>query len=111
MVIPEGLMERSSPHSFSLGVCKLTMMMECGFMISHSQRIAFRGALQECETRHARRVTLAARLLLLSRAVQKTARPKLPNADTSGSRTATIVRGADHESVRSSGQNLRPRRL
>src|SRR6266404_7878178 len=58
MVITAGLMERSSPHSFSFGVCKLTMMMECGFMISHSQGIAFRGAVQECETKHARRVTL-----------------------------------------------------
>jgi hypothetical protein len=85
MVIPAGLMERSSPHSFSLGVCKLTMMMECGFMILHSQRIAFRGGFQESETKHARKVTLTARLLL-SRAVPKTARRKLPNdADTSGS--------------------------
>ena len=29
-VTPEGLMSKSSPQTFSLGVCKLTTTMECG---------------------------------------------------------------------------------
>src|ERR1700688_4069871 len=29
-VTPEGLMSKSSPHTFSLGECKLTTTMECG---------------------------------------------------------------------------------
>src|SRR5882724_3101367 len=34
MVMPDGLMDSSCPHSFSLGVCRLTMMIECGSTIS-----------------------------------------------------------------------------
>jgi len=29
-VTPEGLIEESDPHTFSLGVCRLTMMIEFG---------------------------------------------------------------------------------
>src|SRR6266436_952287 len=39
-VIPEGLMLSSSPHTFSLGVCRLTMTIECGSMSPANKSIA-----------------------------------------------------------------------
>src|SRR5438309_3784233 len=39
-VIPEGLMASSSPHTFSLGVCRLTTTMECGSIAVLTKSIA-----------------------------------------------------------------------
>src|SRR6266705_881112 len=40
MVTPEGLMVRSSPHTFSLGVCRLTTTIECGSIAVLTKSIA-----------------------------------------------------------------------
>src|SRR5690242_1673913 len=43
-VTPEGLMASNSPHTFSLGVCRLTITMECGSIVkgSYTQTNVFR---------------------------------------------------------------------
>src|SRR5215470_12891031 len=41
-VTPEVLMASSSPHTFSLGVCKLTITMECGSMFGKASLLDYR---------------------------------------------------------------------
>src|SRR6516162_8685684 len=58
MVIPDGLMESSSPQSFSLGVCKLTTTIECGSIGFVNNRLTqFRVFVRRSPKQHEGRMT------------------------------------------------------